>query len=211
MAMRSSAKDHGSINKKLSNFLLAYRYAPHTTTNETQAKLFMGRNLCTRLDLIKPNIQRHVEDAQSRMVEKRHDTKRSFEPGQTVAIRDYRLSKPLWTSGTISSRTGPVSYHIDVAPGVFWRRHLDQLRDSNVEPSSIEYEPIAKQTLPTADHIVLPEETTPPTSSDSMAQTTSDSNACPNLPEKSTVDTPIRRNPKRNAGTPKKFDGFVKF
>ncbi|XP_021347324.1 uncharacterized protein K02A2.6-like [Mizuhopecten yessoensis] len=55
------------------------------------------------------------------------------------------------------------------------------------------------------------EATTPPTSSDSMVQTTSDSNACPSLPEKSTVDTPIRRNPKRHAETPKLFDNFVKF
>jgi hypothetical protein len=32
-----------------------YRNAPHSTTNETPAKLFLGRNLRSRVDLIRPD------------------------------------------------------------------------------------------------------------------------------------------------------------
>lgn len=212
MAMRSSAKDPGSINKKLSNFLMAYRNAPHTTTNETPAKLFMGRNLCTRMDLIKPNLQRHVENTQSKMIEKRQVAQRVLEPGQAVAVRDYRSSKPLWTSGTINSQTGPLSYRVEVAPGVLWRRHLDQLR-GNVKPNTMDLESTLKETSPIPDQVVVPEETSQSTSN-AVEPTTgvSETDIRKNLPEKSTVniDIPVRRNPKRNARTPKKFDEFVR-
>ncbi len=33
-----------SLNQKIANFLLMYRNAPHSTTNETPAKMFLGRN-----------------------------------------------------------------------------------------------------------------------------------------------------------------------
>ena len=29
------------------------------------------------------------------------------------------------------SRTGPVSYQVETTPGVFWRRHIEQLRDAS--------------------------------------------------------------------------------
>ena len=44
-----------SPNKKIANFLLMYRNAPRSTTNETPAKLFLGRNLRSRVDLIRPD------------------------------------------------------------------------------------------------------------------------------------------------------------
>ena len=56
-AMKENAKD---LNQKLSNFLLMYRNTPHTTTNESPAKLFLGRELRTRLSLVKPNTQLNV-------------------------------------------------------------------------------------------------------------------------------------------------------
>ena len=52
-AMKASKKDEGSVQTKLSNFLLAYRNAAHTTTGESPAKLFIGRTLPSRLDLLK--------------------------------------------------------------------------------------------------------------------------------------------------------------
>lgn len=51
-----------SLNKKIANFLLMYRNAPHLTTNETPARLFLGKNLRSRLDLIRPDTRRTVQD-----------------------------------------------------------------------------------------------------------------------------------------------------
>ncbi|KAL5018938.1 hypothetical protein ScPMuIL_004660 [Solemya velum] len=45
MALKSSKRDEGTVNKKLSNFLLAYRNTPQGTTNETPAKLFEDNNM----------------------------------------------------------------------------------------------------------------------------------------------------------------------
>jgi hypothetical protein len=53
-------EDQDSTQTKLSKFLMKYRNTPHCTTGETPATLFMGRNLRTRLDLTKPDIQKHV-------------------------------------------------------------------------------------------------------------------------------------------------------
>ncbi|XP_052696239.1 uncharacterized protein K02A2.6-like [Crassostrea angulata] len=50
-SMKCSKNDAGSIERKLANFLLAYRNTAHATTNETPAKLMMGRELRTKMDL----------------------------------------------------------------------------------------------------------------------------------------------------------------
>ena len=64
LAMKSASTDGGSLHQKINSFLLQYRNAPHATTNESPAKLFLGRQLRSRLDLIKPNIRDTVEKKQ---------------------------------------------------------------------------------------------------------------------------------------------------
>ncbi|XP_060074282.1 uncharacterized protein K02A2.6-like [Ylistrum balloti] len=91
-AMKAS-KDSGSIQKRLANFLLAYRNSKHMTTNESPAKLFMGRNLPSRLDLIKPDVRRRVNEQQWKQESKRRVLCRSFSVGEKVAVRDYRDTK----------------------------------------------------------------------------------------------------------------------
>ena len=49
----------------LASFLLSYRTTPHSTTNETPCKLFLGRNLRTRLDLLLPNCEETVSNRQA--------------------------------------------------------------------------------------------------------------------------------------------------
>ena len=61
LAMKSASTDGGSLHQKIGSFLLQYRNAAHATTNESPAKLFLGRQLRSRLDLIKPNIRDTVE------------------------------------------------------------------------------------------------------------------------------------------------------
>lgn len=85
VALRASKKDRGSVQTQLSNFLLVYRNAPHCITNETTANLFVGRLLQSRLDL---NLR--LADQQIKIKTCRHCNVRTFVPGQSVAIRDYR-------------------------------------------------------------------------------------------------------------------------
>ncbi|MCG8032935.1 MAG: DDE-type integrase/transposase/recombinase [Candidatus Thiodiazotropha taylori] len=131
-SMRAMKSEPSDINKKIANFLLSYRNTIHATTNETPAKLFLGRNLRTRLDLLKPDIRKSVKDSQMKTAfssEKGRD--REFKIGQSVITRDYR-NKDKWVPGVIQDRTGPLMYKVDIGSSSLWRRHADQLRDSNL-------------------------------------------------------------------------------
>jgi transposase InsO family protein len=52
-----SADSHKSatFNQTLCTFLFKYRTTPHATTNETPSMRMYGRNIRSRLDLVKPN------------------------------------------------------------------------------------------------------------------------------------------------------------
>lgn len=62
----------------MSNFLLAYRNAPQCTTNESPARLFIGRSLSSKLDLIRPDVRRKVELKQAEVRERRNSTFRNL-------------------------------------------------------------------------------------------------------------------------------------
>ena len=112
-------------------FLLAYRNTVHPTTGDTPAKLFLGRQLRTRLDLLRPDCTAKVsrEQANQQQQHDRSNKLREFTPGDDVLVQDYRHgNKSCWTPGIVSARTGPLSYVVTTAQGGSWRRHVDQMR-----------------------------------------------------------------------------------
>ena len=60
--------------------------------------------------------------------------RRELTVGDTVMSRDYRGDLK-WRSGMIVKKTGPLMYEVQVAPGIVWCRHIDQLRLTAVEPT----------------------------------------------------------------------------
>lgn len=70
-AMKFSRNIAGCLNKKLANFLLAYRSTPHCTTRKTPAKLMIGRELNTKMSLLRPNVKAHVKSKQQEMCAQR--------------------------------------------------------------------------------------------------------------------------------------------
>ena len=113
----------GSMKSKV---LFAYYTAPHCTTDGSPAKLLLGRQLRTRLDLLKPNTAAQVESKQLNQ-KICHDNSVQPEKGQLVLVRVYGQQYK-WTCGTIFRSTGPVSYIVRLANGLNWRRHQDQLK-----------------------------------------------------------------------------------
>ena len=83
--MKAAKSDSGTVQSKLSKFLIMYSTSVHSTT---------------RLDLIKPNLSGTVEKSQSKMV--RSTVERDYMVGQTVAVKDYGGNDPKWIPGTIS-------------------------------------------------------------------------------------------------------------
>ena len=111
-----SASYHPAPNGLDERFVLSYRTTPHTTTRETPAILLMGRNIRTRLDILKPNIRKRVEEnQQDQELRASHSPTRQLDVGETVVARDYRgVNK--WVLGVITARSGPLSYKVRVAP-----------------------------------------------------------------------------------------------
>ena len=68
------------VQRRLDAFLLQYRNAPHSTTQEAPAMLFLHRKLRTRLDLLKPSVAAVVDQAQDaqRSYRAMHSKSRSF-------------------------------------------------------------------------------------------------------------------------------------
>ena len=57
-SMKASKQDGRCIAHRLENFLLIYyRTTPHATTNSAPAALFLGRDIRTRCDLLKPDLE----------------------------------------------------------------------------------------------------------------------------------------------------------
>ena len=71
---KECAKD---LQQALSSFLLAYQTTPHATTHETSAKLFLNQQLQIRLDLLLPNKDKTVLDAQAQQ-KQNHDHARNI-------------------------------------------------------------------------------------------------------------------------------------
>ena len=131
-ALRAAMAEKKPLSQKLANFLLAYRTTPHAMTGETPAMLLMGRNIRTRLDVLKPNIRKRVEEKQQdQELKSSHSPTRKLDVGEAVIARNYRGGNK-WVPGIITAQSGPFSYEVRVAPNTVWRRHIDQLRESAI-------------------------------------------------------------------------------
>ena len=64
----------GNMSARIAQVLFTYRITPHTTTGVSPAELLLGRRLRTKLDLIRPNTAKRVEERQEAQKAK-HDSK----------------------------------------------------------------------------------------------------------------------------------------
>ena len=56
----------GTQSDRIARFLFQYRITPHTTTGLSPAEMLLGRNLRSRLDLLKPNLEQKAAEKQRR-------------------------------------------------------------------------------------------------------------------------------------------------
>ena len=135
-ALRSMHQNSRPVKEKLAKFLIAYRNTPHSTTDVSPTQLFLGRPLRTRLDLVKPNLNRKMVNQQHqqsiRAANEKGRHRRQLEVGDSVMSRDYRGDLK-WRAGLIVNKTGPLMYEVEVAPGIIWRRHIAQLKPTAVK------------------------------------------------------------------------------
>jgi hypothetical protein len=140
-----------SRNLRLQEFLLHYRTVPHSTTGKTPSEMVMGRRLRTKLDLVKP-------DLGAAILHKNPGTlhPRTIEVGERVLVKDFRGRGQKWTEGVIIESLTPVTYRVEVlSEGLFWKRHIDQLRAIGVieEPEAKLDDLSASRCFPVSDII----------------------------------------------------------
>lgn len=129
-----------------------------------------GRNIRSRLDLVKPNTADVVHKKQHKVPKHVGSNIQEFNNGQPVLVRDYREGRR-WTTGNVTAKTGPLSYQVDVN-GSTWRRHVDQMkntvrRDDSSEPIPPVYVPdiVTPRDITSPEPLVDPNRSTksPPT------------------------------------------------
>ena len=111
-------------------FLFIYQRTPHSVTEVAPSKLFLGRKLKTKLDLMRPDVRRRVEEKQARQ-KKGHDLKskeRVFRVGEAVWFKDHRRGHLSWAKGTIKKVLGAQMYLVAQKDGKIRKRHGDQLQ-----------------------------------------------------------------------------------
>ena len=83
-ALRASRHEKKSLIHRLCDFLMHYRNARHSTTETSPAQLMMGRDLRTRLHLIRPNVRENVLKNQGTQVNSRSAAiEREFQVGDS--------------------------------------------------------------------------------------------------------------------------------
>nr|CAI5818050.1 unnamed protein product [Callosobruchus analis] len=132
-ALRTMKCDNYSKNLELCKFLLQYRRTPHIITGKSPSELMFGRQIRSRLDWMKPEINDdHVTYNTGKQI-------RELELGTRVAVRDYLYEK--WKFGFINKRIGKLHYTIELDDGRTWKRHIDQIRLIGQEPPTEPYLP----------------------------------------------------------------------
>lgn len=117
-ALRTMCGKEREINKNLAQFLLHYRKTPHSVTGVSPSSLMFGREIRSRLDLLKP-----LENANSNV-----DFKvKTFKEGERASVRDY-LQNNKWEFGRIQKRLGKLHYVVKLDDTRTWKRHVDQIR-----------------------------------------------------------------------------------
>ena len=107
----TGSKNPVQLHPKIQNFLLTYCSTPHATTHVSPAKLFLNREVRTRLSLIKPDLAQTVASEQSKIKSyfDQHTKFRQFAPGDQVLARDF-TSPEKWQPGEVLQQKAPHSY-----------------------------------------------------------------------------------------------------
>ena len=109
----------------MAHVLFYNHITPNSTTELSPAELLQGRRLCSRLDLVKPDIQAQIERKQYHHPTSKA-TGRSFSSGDMVYVSNFR-SGTTWIPGTIESAIGNVSYEVMLEDSCMVRCHVDHI------------------------------------------------------------------------------------
>lgn len=96
----------------------------------------LGYKRRTKLDFLKPDDYSRVLNKQTDVIEqdaKQGASTREFQKGDSVLTLDFRREKEnRWIPAKVITRTGPLSYRLEVN-GQTWKRHIDQMIKTDIK------------------------------------------------------------------------------
>lgn len=105
-----------------------YRASEHCTTGRSPASIMFKRELRTRFDLLRPQMDDTVEAKQLAQVKAKGGSRREeFEPGDDVMVDDFSVRSGKRKPGKIVRKLSPVTYEVNVGNDCIWKRHVDQI------------------------------------------------------------------------------------
>ena len=133
----------GSLEARVARFLFTYRITPQMTTGTPPSELLLGHRLRCHLDFIRPNLETKVHQSQccQKQTHDFHAKECNLQVGDHVLAKNFSPGEP-WLHGSIHSKTGPVSFTVELNDGRIVNQHLDQLREDSAAsnataPSSV--------------------------------------------------------------------------
>jgi len=112
-----------SIHRKVREILFRYRATP-LNNQKTPAEQYLQRNIRIHLDALKPiKLQSNWTTTEKT---------RQVSVGERVQARYYTPNKHQWKFGTIIRKFGRLHYLVKLDNGYIFKRHIDQLRSTQV-------------------------------------------------------------------------------
>ncbi|XP_049886426.1 uncharacterized protein K02A2.6-like [Pectinophora gossypiella] len=141
--IKKARRENIDTQLAICRFLLVYHNTPHCTTGETPARLLQGRNLRTRLDVLKPDPTKLPSKGRT-VVSDSSKVHRELRPGDPVWYRNFGQGTK-WARGLIQERLGKSNYTVEACDGSPTHRHIDQIK-RRPRGSCVFPEPMAEST-----------------------------------------------------------------
>jgi len=125
-----------TFNQKVREILFRYRATP-LACGKSPAELYLHRTIRINLDALKPF--KYTTNYQ------KIPGTRSLTVGERVQARYYSNLKPTWKFGTVIEKYGQLHYLIKLDNGYIFKRHIDQLRNTEVKKKSVRFSPDTKE------------------------------------------------------------------
>ena len=124
----------GSVSTKVSRFLFQYRSTPHTTTSKSPAELFLGRQLRTHMDRLRPDVTFEIQGRQraQKWYRDQRSQFRQVKVGDTVWVtaldRLQGIEGCSWLPGEVLEVAGIKVTVLLFDSGKVVQRHMDHVR-----------------------------------------------------------------------------------
>lgn len=125
--VKKIVKSGKTLKEAINLFLSDYRNTCHSTTNRSPAFLLYRRELRTRFDLFRPDIEKTVMQKQQQQISYRKGRRRAvFNVGDHVMVDDHTVRSEKRILAVMKKQLSPVTFLVEVAPNITWKRHVDK-------------------------------------------------------------------------------------